>query len=139
MTLLHANSFAKFAVAAMIAAGVSALAIAQEADPQDAGDEEEEVIEEIVVYGGGRPDDPVDVNALYEDMMREMLMTDMERLRVLEEDQAWRNSDDKTTTETGRIKWGYSPQDDLRFNRQSELSDVQFITTKPATVFSFEF
>jgi hypothetical protein len=139
MTLMRAKYPGKFAVAVTIAACISALAIAQEADQQTDGDEEEEAIEEIVVYGGGRPDDPVDVDALYEDMMREMLMTDMERLQVLEEEQEWRNSDERTTTDTGRIKWGYSPQDDLRFNRQSELSDVQFITTKPATVFSFEF
>jgi len=138
MSLMRAKVFGKYAFVAMIATCISALAIAQEND-QDTEEEQEEVIEEIIVYGGSRPDDPVDVEALYEEMLQEMLMTDIKSLRALEEDQEWRNSDEKTTTETGRIKWGYSPQDDLRFNRQSELSDVQWITTKPATVFSFEF
>jgi hypothetical protein len=137
MLARRTKMFATYAIAAFIAAGMSTLAFAQEDDEQAA--EEEEVIEEIIVYAGGRPDDPVDVDALYEDMMRDMLMTDARRLRVLEEDQDWRNSEDTGTATTGRIKWGYSPQEDLRFGSESEMSDVQWITTKPATVFRFEF
>jgi hypothetical protein len=137
MLAKHAKLFGTYAFAALIAASISTLAIAQEDDEQAA--EEEEVIEEIIVYGGERPDDPVDVDALYEDMLQDMLMTDIARLEVLREDQEWRSSDEDTTVTSGRIKWGYSPQDDLRFDRQSEMSDVQFITTKPATQFSFEF
>lgn len=137
MLAKHARMFGRYAFAALIAACFSTLAIAQEDDEQVAA--EEDVIEEIVVYGGERPDDPVDVDALYEDMLQDMLMTDMESLETLREDQEWRSSDEDTTVETGRIKWGYSPQDDLRFDRQSEMSDVQWITTKPATQFSFEF
>ncbi len=137
MLAKHAKMFGTYAFAALIAVCISTLAIAQEDDEQDT--EEEEVIEEIVVYGGERPDDPVDVDALYEEMLRDMLMTDMESLEALREDEEWRSSDDKTTVESGRIKWGYSPQDDLRFDRQSDMPDVQWITTKPATQFSFEF
>lgn len=128
-----AKLFGQYALLAVISACIGTLAIAQE------DDEQEDTIEEIIVYGGERPDDPVDVDALYEDMLQEMLMTDMKNLETLREDQEWRSSDDATTVTTGRIKWGYSPQDDLRFDRQSEMSDVQFITTKPATQFSFEF
>lgn len=137
MLARHAKLFGKYAFAALAAASISFLATAQEDDEQAAA--EEDVIEEIVVYGGERPDDPVDVDALYEDMLQDMLMTDIKRLEVLREDQEWRSSDEDTTVTSGRIKWGYSPQDDLRFDRQSEMSDVQFITTKPATQFSFEF
>ena len=137
MLAKHVKMFGNYAFAALIAVCISTLAIAQEDDEQDA--EEEEVIEEIIVYGGERPDDPVDVDALYEDMLQDMLMTDMESLETLREDQEWRGSDKKTTVESGRIKWGYSPQDDLRFDRQSDMPDAQFITTKPATQFSFEF
>jgi hypothetical protein len=137
MLAKHAKLFGTYAFAALIAVCFSTLAIAQEDDEQDA--EEEDVIEEIIVYGGERPDDPVDVDALYEDMLQDMLMTDMKSLQALEEDQEWRSSDEDTTVETGRIKWGYSPQDDLRFDRQSDMPDAQFITTRPATQFSFEF
>jgi hypothetical protein len=137
MLAKHAKMFGTYAFAALIAASISTLAIAQENDEQ--ATEEEEVIEEIVVYAGGRPDDPVDVDALYEDMLRDMLMTDAMQLRVLEEDQEWRSSDDTNTTSSGRIKWGYSPQDDLRFGSASDMPDVQWVTTKPATVFRFEF
>jgi len=131
------KSIAVCAFAALMVTGVGSMVIAQEDEEQAA--QEEEVIEEIIVYAGGRPDDPVDVDALYEDMMRDMLMTDAKQLRVLNEQQEWRNSADTGTVTQGRIKWGYSPQDDLRFGSESEMSDVQWITTKPATVFRFEF
>ena len=136
MTTKRENIFGKHAFAATIAVCISALAIAQEDDEQA---EEEEVIEEIVVFGGEKPGDPVDVEALYDAMLRDMLMTDLDRLRVLEEDQEWRGSSDANTTSSSRIKWGYDPQDDLRFKSKSTMPDVQWVTTKPATQFRFEF
>ena len=133
----HMKMFGTAGLAALIATCIGTIAIAQDDGTQTT--EEEEVIEEIIVYGGDRPDDPVDVDALYEEMMQERLMADIKSLKALEEDQQWRNAEETTTATTGRIKWGYSPQDDLRFNRESDMPDAQFITTKPATVFSFEF
>ena len=135
MTAKREKIFAKHAFAATIVVCISTLAIAQENDEQT----EEEVIEEIVVIGGEKPGDPVDVEALYEEMMRDMLMTDLDRLRVLEEDQKWRGSSDANATSSSRIKWGYDPQDDLRFKSKSTMPDVQWVTTKPATQFRFEF
>lgn len=137
MPASHSKRFGTYVMAALTAICVNTSAIAQENDTNTTG--EDEVIEEIIVYGGERPDDPIDVDALYEEMMMERLMTDVKSLKALEEDQQWRNSDDATTVTTGRIKWGYSPQDDLRFSRESDMPDAQYITTKPATVFSFEF
>ena len=113
------------------------LVIAQETVEQDA--EENEVIEEIVVIAGGRSGDPVDLDALHEEMMRERLMIDVKRLKVLEEQNEWRNPTRTVTEKQSRIQWGYKPQDDLRMGRESELSDVSFITTKPASLFSYDF
>jgi hypothetical protein len=124
-----------FAYATAIAVLISASAYAQIAE------DEEEVIEEIVVIAGGKPGDPVDVDALYEEMMRDMLMIDLDRLAVLEEDLAWRKETDKTINadSSSRIKWGYDPQDELRMRNDLDMSDVQGTPTKPATVFRFEF
>ena len=137
MLAKHGKMFGKGAFAVAIVAFIGTLALAQEETEE--AEEEEEVIEEIIVYGGGRPDDPVDVEALYEEMMRERLMTDMKRLEVLEEQQEWRNSDDGTIETSSRMSWGYSAQDELRMRRESGVPDETYITTKPATLFRFEF
>lgn len=137
MHVNYANIVEKFGVAVAIAAVFGMNAIAQEnVEPEE---EEQEVIDEIVVTAGDKPGDPVDVDALYEEMMRDMLKTDLSRLQILEEEQAWRSST-KTKYETGdRIKWGYDPHDELQMRREFDMSDVQGVTTKPATVFRFEF
>jgi len=125
-----------FAYATTIVAFISANAYAQVVE-----EAEEEVIEEIVVIAGDKPGDPVDVDALYEEMMRDMLMIDLDRLEVLENDLAWRKETDKTINadSSSRIKWGYDPQDELRMRNDLDMSDVQGTPTKPATVFRFEF
>ena len=138
MLAKHRKMFGKGAFAVAIVAFIGTLALAQE-EAEETEEEEEEVIEEIIVYGGGRPDDPVDVEALYEEMMRERLMTDMKRLEVLEEQQEWRNSDDGTIETSSRMSWGYSAQDELRMRRESGVPDETYITTKPATLFRYEF
>ncbi len=134
----HAKKFAKCSFGVAMVAFIGTIAMAQE-NAEQAADEEEEVIDEIVVIAGGKPGDPVDVEALYEEMMRDRLMTDMTRLRVLEEQNEWRGSAATTTSRSSRITWGYSPQDELRFRRESAFPDETFITTRPATVFRFEF
>jgi hypothetical protein len=97
------------------------------------------VIDEIVVTAGKKSGDPVDVDALYEEMMRDRLMIDLDRLKVLEEQNEWRSSANTIVARPSRIQWGYKPQDDVRMGRESNLSDVPFITTKPASLFQFEF
>ena len=113
------------------------IATAQEVAEQIS--EEDEVIEEIVVIAGGKSGDPIDLDALHEEMMRERLMIDVKRLEVLEEQNEWRNPTRTTADKQSRIQWGYKPQDDLRMGRESELSDVSFITTKPASLFRYDF
>lgn len=120
-----------FAVAAMTFIG--AFASAQE------NADEDEVIDEIIVVAGEKSGDPVDVDALYEEMMRERLMLDQIRLQELQEEDEWRSSASMAVESPSRIKWGYDPQDELRMRRDSNLSDVSFVTTKPATVFRSEF
>jgi len=137
MLAKHGNLFGKGAFAVAALALIGTMAIAQE-DTEE-GVEEEDVIEEIIVYAGGRPDDPIDVEALYEEMMRDRLMTDIKRLEILEEQQEWRSSGDKNYSSSSRIKWGYSPQDELRMRRESGIPEETYITTKPATVFRFDF
>lgn len=137
MLAKHGNLFGKGIFAVAVVAFIGTLAVAQ--DETEETEEEEDVIEEIIVYGGERPDDPVDVEALYEEMMRERLMTDIKRLEVLEEQQEWRNADDGTIETSSRMSWGYSPQDELRMRRESGIPEETYITTKPATVFRYEF
>ena len=120
-------------IAAMFFVGAFTTVYAQE----DA--EEEEVIDEIVVTAGKKSGDPVDVDALYDEMMRDRLMIDLDRLKVLEEQNEWRSSANANVASPSRIQWGYKPQDDVRMGRESNLSDEPFITTKPASVFQFEF
>ena len=126
------------AVATYLCGGVSLnVAIAQEAAEQTA--EEEDVIEEIVVIAGKRSGDPVDLEALHEEMMRDRLMIDMKRLEILEEQNEWRSPPRTYAEKQSRIQWGYKPEDDLRMGRASDLSGDTYITTKPASLFQFEF
>ena len=124
-----------FAAATMLFTG--AIALAQENTEQLA--DEVEVIDEIIVVAGEKSGDPVDVEALYEEMMRERLMLDYIRLQELEEQEEWRNKTSMAVESPSRIRWGYDPQDELRMRRDSNLSDVQSVTTKPATVFRVDF
>lgn len=124
-----------FASAAM--AFIGSIALAQENAEQVA--DEDEVIDEIIVVAGKKSGDPVDVDALYEEMMRERLMLDYIRLQELEEEDAWRSSTSMAIESPSRIRWGYDPQDELRMRRESNMSDVSWVTTKPATVFSVDF
>lgn len=124
-------------VAAAAIALSGAIALAQEDATQEA--DEIEVIDEIVVIAGGKSGDPIDVEALYEEMMRERLMLDYVRLEELEEQEEWRGSTSLAVETPSRISWGYDPQDELRMRRESNLSDVQAVTTRPATVFRIDF
>ena len=137
MRLPRRHFFLINGVAAATIALSGAIALAQEDATQDA--DEVEVIDEIVVVAGEKSGDPIDVEALYEEMMRERLMLDYVRLEDLEEQDEWRGSTSLAVETPSRISWGYDPQDELRMRRESNLSDVQAVTTRPATVFRIEF
>ncbi len=120
----------------------STIAIAQE-DTKKSTDadkaDESKVVEELVVYANKKPGDPVDVDALYEEMMRERLMLEQDQIRVLEEEDEWRSSGSTTLNDSSRIQWGYSPQDEHRMRREAELPDMQQETIRPATLFRIGF
>lgn len=132
-----ARFFRKIAIGIAAVTVVGTTALAQE-DAEEAV-EEDEVIDEVVVTAGSRSGDAVDVEALYREMMRDRLMIDLNRLHELQDQNEWRSSANEDNKEPSRIKWGYKPQDDLRMGRGSDLSESQFITTKPASLFRFEF
>jgi hypothetical protein len=120
----------------------STIALAQE-DAKPSADAEkadkDKVIEELVVYANKKSGDPVDVDALYEEMMSERLMLEQDRMRVIEEENKWRSSGSTTLDDSSRIQWGYSPQDELRMRREAELPDIQLETKKPANLFRVGF
>ena len=131
-----ATIFAKCGFIAAAAVFGGSVTLAQE-DVEQAADDD--VIDEIIVYGGEKRGDPVDIEALYEEMMRDRLMLEQDQLRALQEENEWRNSASTTVENPSRIQWGYDPADELRMRRESNLSDVEFVTTKPATVFRIGF
>lgn len=122
-------------VTALLLAGTFVLA---QETPERQGDDDE-VIEEIIVYGGQKRGDPVDVEALYEEMMRERLMLEQEQLRVLREESEWRSTNAATVEQPSRIQWGYDAEEELRMRRESDLDNVEFVTTRPATMFRVGF
>ena len=101
------------------------------------GTEETEVTEEIIVYGSRRGN-KIDVDVIYEELIRSNLIKEFIRAQELEEENKWRLSlsEDKSSS---RIKWGYDLDAELRMRRDTELTDLPIDDTKPATVFRFEF
>ena len=120
-----------------VAASFAVNAFAQE-DADSADENDEEVIEEIVVYGGERQD-PIDLDALYEDMLKETLLFDRDQLRILEEQNEWRSSDTLVVEDESRISWGYDPKEELRMRRLSNMDDLTYVPTKPAALFKVDF
>jgi len=138
----RANFARRCALIAVAVVFSSTIALAQEetkptADADQA--DETKVVEELVVYANKKSGDPVDVDALYEEMMRERLMLEQDHMRVLEEEVEWRSSGSTTLNDSSRIQWGYSPQDEHRMRREAELPDMQRETMRPATLFRIGF
>ena len=138
----RANFVRRGALIAVAVVFGSTIALAQDetkpsADTDQA--DENKVVEELVVYANKKSGDPIDVDALYEEMMRERLMLEQDHMRVLEEEVEWRSSGSTTLNDSSRIQWGYSPQDEHRMRREAELPDTQLETTRPATLFRIGF
>ncbi|MAF84335.1 MAG: hypothetical protein CL797_09570 [Chromatiales bacterium] len=137
MPAQHTNLFKRGGFAVAVVAFGSTIAFAQEDIDEPA--DKDKVVEELVVYANKKSGDPVDVEALYEKMLRERLMLEQDSMRLLEEENAWRSSGSTTVDESSRIQWGYSPQDELRMRRESNLPEMPGETTKPATMFRVGF
>lgn len=112
------------------------LTFAQEAEDQPKADDTS--IEEVVVYGTRRGD-PVDIDALYLEQFRKRVLDDYFEQQRLMERERWRSSLDVKLKSPSRIRWGYDPGAELRMRRETDLMDLAFETTRPASIFRVEF
>jgi hypothetical protein len=123
---------------------VAGLLLGTAAAAQDDTDENsvptDEEMDEIVVIVDRSGDPVMDVDARYEAVLREQIMTEYFRLQQLEEDAAWRQADpDLDPSKTSRIKWGYNPQAEARMRRETDVMELPIDQVKPATLFRVEF
>lgn len=109
---------------------------AQEAEDQPKADDTS--MEEVVVYGTRRGD-PVDIDALYLEQFRKRVLDDYFEQQRLMERERWRSSLDVKLKSPSRIRWGYDPGAELRMRRETDLMDLAFETTRPASIFRVEF
>jgi hypothetical protein len=121
------------AVLWLVAAGMAA---AQTDDAEAEAGDEPQPVDEIVVTAE-KPGDRKRVDTPYEELMRERLLEEMDRMQREEEEIAWRRS--PTVEQPSRISFGYRPQDRARDSRDTSLTDLPLEKTKPATIFRFEF
>ena len=101
-------------------------------------DESGEVIEELVVYGT-RSGDQVEVDPLYEEILRQQMMDEVQRMRF-EEEEDWRNSNlTYRSSRESRMVWGYDPKADRDLRNEIDRNSLPGDTTKPATLFRAQF
>lgn len=122
-----------FGVAALF---LTSAVIAQEDTEEPASDPDS--MEEIVVYGN-KDGDPIDVDAHYENQLRDRIVQEYLRLQALEDEEEWRSSLPEPVEGPGRIKWGYDAQAEARMRRDMSLTDLPMDDVKPATVISVSF
>ncbi len=97
-----------------------------------------EVKEELVVYGT-RPGDQVDADPVYQEIMRQQMMDEVQRMR-LEEEEGWRNSElTYQSSQKSRIVWGSDPKTDRAMQEDFERNSLPGETTKPTTLFRAQF
>jgi hypothetical protein len=101
-------------------------------------DESDEVIEELVVYGT-RSGDQVKADPMYEEILRQQMMDEVQRMRLEEEDD-WRNSNlTYRSSRESRMVWGYDPKADRDLLNEIDRNSLPGDTTKPATLFRAKF
>ena len=132
-TCLSLRSARATALFCLVAAGIAA---AQTDDAQEAGGDEPQAVDEIVVTAE-KPGDRKRVDTPYEELMRERMLEELDRMEREEEEIAWRRA--PTVQQPSRISFGYRPQDSARDGRNPSLTDLPLENTKPATIFRFEF
>lgn len=127
------------ATAIFAAAGLSLWVPAQGQDEEPADSDEDEVIEEIVVTVN-KDGDPVDVDALYLEQLRDQIIRDYEFAQAEQAEEEWRQSLPTSVQAPGsRISWGYDPRSEAAMRRQSSINDLPFDNNRPATIFSVGF
>ena len=116
-----------------------ALCAPLQAQDDDAEGADDEVIEEIVVTVN-KDGDPVDVDALYLEQMRDQVIRDFDFAKAEQEEEEWRQSLPTSVQAPGsRISWGYDPRSEAAMRRQSSINDLHFDQNRPATIFSVGF
>lgn len=119
----------------------TSVALSQDEQVEDATDETDEPIEEVVVYAY-KPGDEIDLDARYEELFRTRAAAELDRLDVLDEEYEWRvaMSEDESEDESeSRIKWGYNPEAEMSMRRDTSLTDLPTDQVKPATLFRVQF
>lgn len=101
------------------------------------GEDDSDVIEEIVVYAN-KPGDEIDLDARHEELFRSRAAAELDRLEVLDEEYEWRKSMSESE-DTSRIKWGYNAESEMSMRRDTSLTDLPMDQTHPATLFRVEF
>lgn len=108
--------------------------LAQEADEEPAGDDEE--MEEIVVIAP-KPGSRRRLDEVYEDPLKARILKELYEMRADQEESEWRQ---KLAEENdSRIKLGYDPRDEYRLRNEMDLTDLPMENNKPATLFRIGF
>ena len=112
-------------------------ALAQEANDTASG-EEEETMEEIVVVVN-RSGDPVDIDALRLEQLREQVIRDFNLAQAEQEKEAWRQDlQSSVSSPDSRIAWGYDAKSEAAM-RRSTINDLPMDRVQPSTVISVRF
>jgi hypothetical protein len=129
---------ASLLVAGLLTVGLQAAPVAAQVDASASEDDSGEITEELVVYGT-RPGDQVEVDPVYEEIMRQQMMDEVQRMR-LEEEAGWRDSNlNYQSSRDSRIVWGSDPGADRDMREDFERNGLPADTTKPATLFRAQF
>lgn len=132
------NCFSSRLIMGSLSVTLLAAPVAAQVDQNAPVDESGKVVEELVVYGT-RPGDQVEVDPMYEEMLRQQMMEEVQRMR-LEEEEDWRNSNlTYRSSRESRIVWGYDPKADRDMHNDFDRNTLPGETTKPATLFRAQF
>jgi len=125
-------------ISGALAASLASLPVTAQVDEGVADDDSAEVIEELVVYAN-RKGDQVEVDPVYQEMMRQQMMDEVQRMRQ-EEEEDWRNSNlTYQSSKKSRIVWGSDPKTDRAMQEDFERNTLPGETTKPTTLFRAQF
>lgn len=125
--------------AALLAAGLlSPGAMTLAADEAETESNEQDAIDEIIVYAN-RDGDPLNVDARYDELLRSRILKDYDRMQEEQAEEEWRKSLRTTTQGPSRIKWGYDAQAESRMRRETDLAGLLTDSPQPATLFRIGF
>ena len=132
------SSCAALLISGALAASLASLPVTAQVDEGVSDDDSAEVIEELVVYAN-RKGDQVEVDPVYQEMMRQQMMDEVQRMRQ-EEEEDWRNSNlTYQSSKKSRIVWGNDPKADRAMQEDLERNRLSGDTTKPTTLFRAQF